>query len=211
MKKTILLICFLSFQNFFLFAQEDWELSRDSDGIKVHTKMEEGYSFKSFKANSKINGSVHQFIDVLLDIENFPDWGYNVESAKLLERLGDTVQVYYSIAKAPFPYKNRDGIYLNRSKWNAKTKTLLIDIEVLYDYMDLDDKYIRVKGYGYWKVIVLSENKIDVTFFMQVDPGGNVPSWLANMFVDGTPYHTLLNLKETIEKSTSKKKYDFID
>lgn len=195
-----------------MFSQEAWDLNRDTKGIKVFSKEIEGYNFKSFKAITNINGSVHDFVFLLTDIANFPKWGHQIKSAKILERAGDTLQIYYSIAKVPFPYKDRDGIYLNRFKWNLDAKTLMVEIEVLTDYLDKDEKYIRVKGYGYWKIVVVSENSMEVTFSMQLDPGGSIPSWLANMFVDGAPYHTLLNLKNTIESSKGNNlKFDFID
>jgi hypothetical protein len=172
----------------------------------------EGYHFKSFKATTTINGSVHDFVFTLTDIPNFPKWGHQIKSAKIVEKTGDTLQIYYSIAKAPFPYKDRDGIYLNRFKWDSETKTLIVEIEVLNDYLDPNDKYIRVKGYGYWKLVVISENKMEVTFSMQLDPGGSIPSWLANMFIDGAPFHTLLNIKNRIEASKENNfKFDFID
>ena len=211
MNRIIIIILVLIFQNSVLFSQEEWNLNRDSDGIKVYTKKEEGYNFKTFKAIAIVNGTIHQFIEALADVENLPNWAYNVKSAELLEKTGDTLLIYYSIAKAPFPYKDRDGIYLNRYQWDSKTKTLEVAIKILDDYLEETDKYIRVKGAGYWKIKVLPSNKMEVTFSMQVDPGGNVPSWLANMFVDGTPYHTMLNLKEIIESNSYKKEYDFID
>jgi hypothetical protein len=195
-----------------MFSQDEWDLNRDTDGIKVYSKVVEGYDFKSFKAITTINGSVHDFVFTLADIANFPKWGHQIKSANILEKAGDSLQIYYSIAKAPFPYKDRDGIYLNRFKWNSDTKTLIVEIEVLTDYLDHNEKYIRVKGYGYWKIVVVSENKMEVTFSMQIDPGGSIPSWLANMFVDGTPFHTLLNLKNTIEaRKGNNFKFDFID
>jgi hypothetical protein len=212
MKKLFILISFLVFKNSLIFSQEAWDLNRDTKGIKVFSKEIEGYNFKSFKAITNINGSVHDFVFLLTDIANFPKWGHQIKSAKILERAGDTLQIYYSIAKVPFPYKDRDGIYLNRFKWNLDAKTLMVEIEVLTDYLDKDEKYIRVKGYGYWKIVVVSENSMEVTFSMQLDPGGSIPSWLANMFVDGAPYHTLLNLKNTIESSKGNNlKFDFID
>lgn len=206
-----LIIIFLIFQSSVLFSQEEWDLNKDLDEIKVYTKKEEGYSFKTFKTITVVNGTVHQFVEALADVENFPNWGHNIKSAKSLEKKGDTLQIYYSVAKAPFPYKDRDGIYLNRFRWLSKTKTLHVDIEVLDDYLEVTEKYVRVKGNGYWKVSVLPLNKIEIVFSMQIDPGGNVPSWLANMFVDGTPYHTMLNLKKIIESNSYKKEFDFID
>jgi len=212
MKNIVVLIFFLAVQNSFMFSQADWDLNRDTDGIKVYSKEVEGYQFKSFKAITTINGSIHDFVFTLADIANFPKWGHQIKSAKILEKTGDTLLIYYSIAKAPFPYKDRDGIYLNRFKWNSDSKTLIVEIEVLTDYLDHDDNYIRVKGYGYWKTVLVSENKMEVTFSMQIDPGGSIPSWLANLFVDGTPFNTLLNLKNTIQASKETNfRYDFID
>ena len=212
MKNIVVLIFFLAVQNSCMFSQAEWVLNRDTDGIKVYSKEVEGYQFKSFKAITTINGSIHDFVFTLADIANFPKWGHQIKSAKILEKTGDTLQIYYSIAKAPFPYKDRDGIYLNRFKWNSDAKTLIVEIEVLTDYLDHDDNYIRVKGYGYWKTVLVSENKMEVTFSMQIDPGGSIPSWLANLFIDGTPFNTILNLKNTIQASKETNfRYDFID
>lgn len=212
MNKKILILVFALFQTCFSLCQEAWVLTRESDGIKVFTKKEGSYKFETFKATVTINTSVNNFISVLNNIEIFPKWGHNIKSANLLERSGDTLQIYYSEAKAPFPYKNRDGIYLNRFKWFSETKTLMVDIEVLDGYLDLDEKYVRVKGYGYWEIKELPNNKIDVIFSMQIDPGGSIPSWLANMFVTDTPFKTLLNLKELLEsEGFEKHSYNFIN
>ena len=47
---------------------------------------------------------------------------------------------------------------------------------------------------------------------MHLDPGGGIPSWLANMFVSDTPYSTLLDLKKHVEKEKEiKVHYKFIN
>ncbi len=203
---------FIFFQSVSLFSQEDWKLIKESEDIKVFTKNENNYKLDTFKANVTVNASISNFVSVLKSIPIFPKWGHNIKSANLLEKSGDTLQIYYSIAKAPFPYKDRDGIYLNRFRWQKERKTLMVDIEVLDDYLALDEKYVRVKGYGYWDVKEISENEIFVTFSMQIDPGGSIPSWLANMFVDDSPYNTLLNIKTLLESGDYEKQtFNFID
>jgi len=212
MIKKIILILFIIFQSCYLFSQEDWKLVKNSDDIKIYTKKEVTYKFETFKATVIINSSIHNFIAVLNNVEILPKWGHKVKFANMLEKYGDTLQIYYSVAKTPFPYKNRDGIYLTRSKWITDEKTLHVDIEILDDYLALDEKYVRLKGFGYWKINVISDNRLDITFSMQINPGGSIPSWLANMFNDDAPYYTLLNLKKLMEKEDFVKyKYDFID
>ena len=74
----------------------------------VYLEEEGIYAFKTFKGTTTIDASIHDFIDTIFDLNSYAEWGHNVKSASLLERKGDTLQIYYSIAKAPFPYKNRD-------------------------------------------------------------------------------------------------------
>ena len=211
MKNRIFLLILLLFQSFFLFSQEDWKLSKEKNGIKVYSRIEDDNKFKAFNATVIVETSVQNFVATLQDIDLFPKWGHNIESANLLKREGDTLQIYYSVAEVSFPYKNRDGIYLNRFHWNSETKTLRVDIEILSDYLDLNEKHTRVKGYGHWDVKELISGEIEITFYMQIDPGGNIPSWLANNFIDNSPYYTLLNLKKLLEKNTINKGFDFID
>ena len=212
MKTTSYITLFFLCTSFCLTAQEQWEMIKDKDGIQVYLEEEGIYAFKTFKGTTTIDASIHDFIDTIFDLNSYAEWGHNVKSASLLERKGDTLQIYYSIAKAPFPYKNRDGIYRNRFTWNKEKKELNVSIEVLDDYLEENDKYIRVSGNGYWKVKVAANNKLEVTFLMQVDPGGAVPSWLANLFVEDTPFNTLTNIKKNIDQNKANNSfYNFID
>ena len=212
MKIRKMVIIFLFFQGILIQAQEDWKLVKENKGIQVFTKSAENHNFKTFKAHIILDASIHSFVSVINDIENFKDWGYKIIDASILKRKGDTLQIYYSNAKAPFPYKNRDGIYLNRFRWMSEAQILYVDIEILDTYLPLNDKMIRVKGTGIWKVTVLPLGKLEIIFEMQLDPGGNIPAWMANMFVDESPYHTLLKLKEVIQKDKyQNQKFDFLN
>ena len=193
-------------------AQEDWELVKDSDDIKVYTKPVATSNFKAFKAEMIIDQDIHAFLSLLYDIDGLDVWGYKLKDTELLERKGDSMQIYYTVAKAPFLYKNRDGVYLNSIKWDSKTKILTVDIKLLEDYLAEKDDLVRISGDGFWKATVLPLNKLKIDFQMQVDPGGDIPAWLANIFADGSPYYTLLDLREAIKnKKYATKTYSFID
>lgn len=193
-------------------AQEDWKLGKDSDGIKVFTKRVETSDFKAFKAEMIIDQNIHNFLNLLYDIDGLNNWGYKTKDAELLERKGDSVQIYYAVAKAPFPYKNRDGVYLNRFNWNSNTKTLKVDIELLQDYLKEKEDLVRMTGSGFWQAEVLAPNKLKITFEMQVDPGGEIAAWLANMFADDSPFYTLKELRKAIKsKKYTIKTYSLIN
>jgi hypothetical protein len=192
-------------------AQEGWKLERDKEGIKVYSKSFEGSNFKSFKTQMAMKGSVQTFVALLQDIDNMQEWGYSLKSTELLKRSGDTIQIYYAEATAPFPFENRDGIYSNKFRWDNKNKVLFVEIELLPDYLKKKDKVVRVKGKGYWSVKVLKNDMLDITFSMQVDPGGSIPGWVANIFVDATPYETMTEIRRVMgDKKYQNKSFGFI-
>ena len=191
-----------------LSAQEEWKLKEEKEGIRIYSRANEFSDFDEFKAITESEHSIHAFIAVLKDIPAIPEWMYSVTSSRFLEAQGDTLQIYYTEAKAPFPLKNRDGIYLNRFRWDRDEQALIVDIEILPAYIEEEDNLVRIsRGRGSWKVKEVRKGTVEITFQMQVDPGGSIPSWLANMFVVDTPFHTLTELKRmmALEKYQGKR------
>jgi len=208
--RYLFLFILLVFQQSVIHAQEHWKLVKETNGIKVYTASNKS-DFKSFKGHIVLDDSIHAFVALISDVEGFTNWGYKLKQVSVLEKTSDTLQIYHAITKVPFPYKNREGVYRNTLHWNSDLQTLYVSIEILDDYKEEDPNYVRVSGKGFWRVLVLSTGKLDVTFQMQVNPGGKIPAWIANMFITKTPYYTLLNIRKTIKNSKYQyKKFSFI-
>lgn len=180
-------------------AQQEWELIKNKEGIEVFTRTNDVMSFKEFKGKMVVDSRVGDFMSVLYDVEALVSWGYNLTTASLLERPADSLQIYYAVAKSPWPYKDRDGIYLNKFSWNRQTRTLQVAIELLEYPKEAEGNFVRIGGYGSWKVRELSSEEIEIVFQMQIDPGGSVKAWMANMFASDTPFYTLKGLKEALK------------
>ncbi len=211
---TCYVFTLLFLAGFTAFGQDEgnWKLKKNKNGIEIFTTATDTSAFMAFKARMTIQGSVGAFVAVLQDLDHMPNWGYNIEYARLLEKSGDTLQIYYSEASVPFPFANRDGIYLNRFIWNRQTRQLKVDIELLHNYLEEKEKLVRVKGNGEWLVNVLKDGSLEMIFRMQVDPGGEIPAWLVNMFIDETPYETMVNIREMMKKPEYRqRKYGFIN
>jgi hypothetical protein len=202
--------------NAFLFSaygQEEWTLQKDKDGIKVYTRDSDKSAFDEFRATMQLNQSIHSFVAVMRDAESLPDWAYSVKNARTLKMMGDSLQYYYSEVSIPFPFTDRDGIYRNCYTWNSDSSLLVIDIDILPDYIEEKEGLVRIPyGKGFWRVKVLGERLIETTFQMVVDPGGSVPSWMANIFIDDTPTYTLTKLREVIVKEKyQNQKFEFLE
>lgn len=184
-----------------LMAQsEEWKKIREKEGIEVYTRSNENMAFKEFRSEMTSDGTLDDFLSVLYDVEGLASWGYKVKSATLLSKDSDSLQVYYAVAGAPFPYKDRDGVYLNRFVWKPDKKILRVEIELLNDRMEEKEDLVRMQGYGFWEVVQRPDGRLDVVFQMQMDPGGAIPAWLSNMFSGDTPYFTMIGLREAMKE-----------
>jgi hypothetical protein len=215
MKKQIitafLVVVMFTFKSLFGQNDDGWVLSKTRDGVEIFTQKTENSAFKSFRGRMTLQGTIESFVAVLQDIEAMPEWGYNIKHARLLGRTGDTIQIYYAEASVPFPFSNRDGIYLNTFRWDSKTRQLKVDIDLLPEYLEAKDKLVRVKGNGDWQVKMLGDGNLELTFSMEIDPGGGIPAWLVNTFIEDTPYVTMISIREMMKKARYQgKKFDFI-
>lgn len=194
-----------------LHAQESWDLVKENEGVKVYTRTNEVMSFKEFKASMIVKAKIEDFVSVLFDVDGLSSWGHNISEAKLLERPNDTIQIYYAVAKAPWPYKDRDGIYKNTLNWDKSNRSLTVEIELLEDERELNKSFVRMDGYGFWRVKEVSANELKIDFQMQVDPGGSIKAWLANMFVTDSPFQTMTGIRDAMNlKKYQGKSFKFL-
>jgi len=192
-------------------AQELWKLESEKDGITIYSGKIEDSDFRSIKAQMLVKGSIHTFVAILQDIKNMPDWGYKMKSTVLLEKTGDTIQIYYAEVTSPFPFDNRDGIYLNKFRWDSKKKHLHVENTMLPDYLEKKDNIVRLEGGGYWSVNVLENDLLDISFVLMVNPGGNIPAWLVNIMIDTMPFSTMYELRRVMnEKKYEDRNFGFI-
>ncbi|MCB0807122.1 MAG: START domain-containing protein [Bacteroidales bacterium] len=178
-------------------SQDEWELRKDKNGIRVYSRSSDIIPFDELKAETILAFSPETLLNVMLDIKNYPEWVSDVESARLLSREGDTAQTYYSVIGVPFPFEDRDVVYYNTFQFDENFNSLVITIEAVNDVMNEQDDYVRMSfGKGKWTAKKTDEGHSSVSLQMLADPGGNIPAWLVNKFIVDSPFNTLSNLKE---------------
>lgn len=194
----ITVFIFAVFLTHLSFAQ-DWTLSKNEDGIKVFTRAIEGSSFKEFKGEAQIEGTIESFVALLRDVPNFHLFFESAMKPKLLKREGDTIQIHYLQTKAPWPVSNRDGVYQYSYQYNAKQKELYVALKALPTYSKNVDGFVRVpKATGFWKATQVTPTQIKVVYQLHPEPGGSIPAWLANTGAVDLPFNTITNLKKRI-------------
>lgn len=182
-------------------SQGHWELKKDKDGIQVYIMKDDTSEFNPYKSVVNIESSLSEFEAFIKDSPRMTEWSESVISVDILEEKGDSVQIYYSIADAPFPIKNRDGIYQNSFSYLDGGNILRIDVKLLPEFKEKNKDCERVSGWGYWQARDLGQGQIEIICEMHIHPGGSIPSWLANAFADENPYKNMMEIRKILEQN----------
>lgn len=57
---------------------------------------------------------------------------------------------------------------------------------------------------GFWRFIPEKEGRIKVIYQIHADPGGDIPSWLANAVAVDSPFNTLKNMLKMLKNNDFK-------
>ncbi|MEO5681730.1 MAG: START domain-containing protein [Chitinophagaceae bacterium] len=182
-------------------GQADGELKQDKDGIKVYTKKMDNSPLKAVRVVCTLNTSLSTLTAALLDIKGSTDWVYETRKASLLKQLSPSELIYYSEVQIPWPVSNRDFIILLTVSQDPRTKVVTVAGHNKPDYLPEVKNIVRIqKSYSKWLITPLSKGQVKIEYDLQVDPGGNVPAWLINMFAAKGPYETFKRLREQVKK-----------
>ena len=205
MKYLLLAVIIFSFTQM-LHAEEKWNLVKDKKGIKVYTRKVEGTNIKEFKVLVTFNTNLSALIATILDVNNTANWLANGKECKLLEQTTESEWVAYVLLGAPWPFRDRDMIIYHKITQDPITKVVQVKMTSELKYLPLYKKTVRMKIANGLYTLTPKGNQVEVDYSFLADPGGNIPAWVANLFMVDGPLKTIDNLKEIVETDEMKNK-----
>ena len=182
-------------------AQNDWDLSKDENGIKVYTRKTDSSDFKSVKVETVFTGTCEKLAGILMGVDKNIKWVYNTKSLHLIKRFNDNELIYYAETSLPWPMKNRDQAIRINLYPDSANHALKITTAGEPKAIPVTKGIVRVPYFlGVWNVKQISSAKISIEYYLNVDPGGSVPAWISNMFVAKGPYETFVNLSKLLKE-----------
>lgn len=197
--KFIIVIFFLVY-GFDSFSQTNWQLTKDQNGIKVYTADEGSSKFKSIKVEAVFTGTLQKLVNIIRDVKNNKQWVYNTRRSYLIKEINANEILYYSETSLPWPVNNRDIAVRLRTDLNTKNNTLKVTASGEPNAFPKQKGVVRLKYFNCsWDVKYVGKNKISIIYFLKMDPSGNVPPAVTNMFITKGPYETFENLSRLLK------------
>ena len=180
-------------------AQGNWNLVKEEAGIKVYTKTESGSKYRAFKAEMQVSCKIENIVEVLKNTDNNNKWVVNCKTIKLLKTV-DNDQYYYIETSLPWPFENRDMVY-HFQYIDINSEQVKVFVTGIPEFIEPREGIVRmVKTNGYWLLTTTDTNKTAISYQMHVEPGGLIPAWLANPFIQNAPFSTFRELRKIVLK-----------
>ncbi len=178
-------------------GDEGWELVKDKKGIKVFLRKTPLSPVKVFKSNMTLDVNLATVFGFLYDEQRYVDWMILCNKVEVLDFISKEEQIIYIVNKPPWPVSKRDGIMRRKIYRDPSDGSIYLEMCSMPTFIPEKKGHVRVPlMIGYGKMRPISDNKVEITYEILVDPGGWVPKWLVNMQVVATPYFTLRNMQK---------------
>ncbi|MCG8907781.1 MULTISPECIES: START domain-containing protein [Pseudomonas] len=178
---------------------EDWKLEKEDDGVKVFLSPVAGSKYKAYRGVVDIKADVAKINALQEDVAGSCKWIHACAEMRLLKTEGENSWTYSKI-DMPWPVTGRD-VVIHVTTEKTADGGLIRHLKAEPTYIPEEKGEIRVpKLIGEWKLVPKGAGVTEVTYQVQTEPGGSIPSWLANSFVVDAPMNTLKGLRSAAEK-----------
>lgn len=202
--KTILLLFALSSLFLFMFSastsaqsNDGWELKNEKNGVKVYYRKTSGVY--ELKLVTSIKVPLSGIATLFDDVANYPKWGYKVSEARLLKRVSPTEMYYYSRIDFPWPMSDRDVVLHTKLEQNPNNTVTSSSVAVSGWVPEVKDVIRLKKANTKWTLIPGAGGWLYMEYYLNSDPGGNIPDWAINMALDMGPRETIKTMKAILK------------
>jgi len=207
--KSFSTLSFIIMLSAFAHADYNWELVKDSNGIKVYNRNIDGSDIKEFRAEGVIDAPIGVIFEVMIDVPAGPLWINrciearvikNIEKSSITKNGIHSRDLIYNATGAPFPVSNRDFIIDTDIKWDFKTGSVSINFNGVNDSIIMPRKgYVRMTDItGSWSFKYIDASHTKAVYRVKQNPGGSLPASLVNYTSKDLPYNTITGLRKIV-------------
>jgi hypothetical protein len=188
-----------------VFAQNEWKLRSNNDGIKIYTSPVLNSKVKALKVECNFRATLSQLVNVLMDVKTCTEWVYHTKSITLLKQVSPSELYYYSEVSLPWPAENRDFVAHLTVTQDAQTHVVTVDGPAVPGMVPVKEGIVRIlQSKGKWVISPVAKDEVKVEYTLQVDPAGAIPAWLVNLVSSEGPAQSFKALRQQLKKPAYK-------
>ena len=174
----------------------DWKLEKQQDNVSIYSRDSDS-GYKEIWGKVVVEANPHALITLLNDVAFSTQWIHNCTKVKILNDISPTERLINSFFSVPWPAKDRDMVFY--SKTTLTHNTVRIEIFDRGDTIPQHQEYVRMQNmHGLWQADALQQGRSEITYIGGGNPGGNLPTFIANRELISSTFQTFQNLSKVI-------------
>lgn len=185
-----------------------WKKVFDKNELQIFIRPWSDSDYIASKSSHIIHAPLEQVVAMIADVSSYDEWMENLKDFEVLERHPkEQYLIIYFRADLPWPFADRDMVQYIRYQQDPETKI------VTFYGMAIDGGLPEKKGairiyedISRGTIIPKKDGTTILIWEGHVEPGGWLPAWLVNSFID----ETIRKTAKQIKMQVMKKKYQNI-
>ncbi len=175
------------------FAEDGWKKVSEGKGVTIERRVRPGSQFDELRASAQAPIPPAQFFATVWNYREFPQFVPYLKVLEVLDDDGQTSHVYQRIAMPVVA--DRDYVLKLTKHVDANRQVYQMMFESAEGIgPSPSEKWVRVHNIrGGWKLEPTADGKgTRITYESFSEPGGNIPTWVANMAQRDAPRDLVL-------------------
>lgn len=179
-----------------------WKQIDDDEGIKIWKLQIPGVEVPGFRGQTIMTASAQRIAEELNHVEWHTEWMYRCSESVVVKRFDEHKALIYNRLDTPWPVWDRDTIVDTAFVTSADHKLTTLTFKNTDSTLrPVPDGVIRMPRLeGSYRMEELTPSTTKVTYTVEVDIGGSVPDWMAEMVARDIPYKTLFKLRNRVTR-----------
>ncbi len=178
-----------------------WKCVKHKDGVWVYSRKSDSTNSRIVKVTTQLKTTLSSLVKLVTDFPNNKNWVFLNKKTEILDEENHHLWILYSQTDAPWPVTDRDIVSRTVLLQDSMTKIVTIRGEAIPRYRPVNPYYVRIPfALSRWRFIPLKDSLVEIEFTLELDVGGNIPQWLANMAATEGPYQTLRKFRKEIQR-----------
>ena len=184
-------------------APAGWKKVDTNDGVTVYEK--EVGEMVAFRGEGQVTAPIGKLLYVIEDSAHWKEWIEHFDKGHLIEKKADFHKIFYQAFDSPFPASDRDIVYEARTRRDANTGTVYVDMRSVLHSKAPKTVGVRVNlKYTRYEITPLTGGRLNVVMETLSNPGGSLPDFLVNWAQRDYPVKLFQGLRRQVKKSHAK-------
>ena len=181
-------------------GENSWQFKRKKDKIEIYTRNITETGVKELKLHTQMKTSLNSIFALFDDVSRNTDWVYGAKEAKILNIIAPNHMIEYTVSDFPWPLQDRDLVTNSVVEQDPETKVVRARSVAVPEAYPKRKGLVRItKLDAEWTLTPLPDGIIDIVYVIKTDPGGNIPVFLTNIFIDKGPIQTIEKMREMLK------------